>query len=696
MVSRASPGTSRDKQQAVESVAAHAETLRSRALRRVDGQAISTWLLAGGLVLYLAMDGGGYDIVVRSQVGIIVWWLVLVGAAWGVLPATRISRVGWGALALFGGYVVWTALGATWSNATDLSLPSLSLVAGYLGVLVLALGVHRDREQAVRHTISAIATAGALVAGFALASRLRPDLIAAAHVTSAFLPGTKGRIAWPLNYWNALAALIALVLPLLLANATSARTLLGQAAAAGAIPMVSLCGYLTFSRGGALAAAGGMIVFLALAETRIPKLATVAVSAGGSAILIGGAVHRPAVEKGLLGAVARHQGAGLLVAVVLVCGGVAMAQVGIALATRHAELPGWLRIPRKRATGLLAGAVIAAVVVALAAGAPTRISHAWRDFKRPAPVTLHQNNLSRFGSTSGNGRYAYWKVSVDAAGSHLLRGWGPGTFQVLWPPRAPVWSPALNAHSLYLETLLEGGIVGLVLLAAFMALLVSAAIALAARSRYEARTRAAAVAAASVAFAVSAAFDWVWQVPALPVAFLLLCAAALAPPRGSVAARGRPWASAPLAQSPAGGPGRAPAIRRWVSVLGLRIGLPLVALACLIAIGVPLASTTALRRSQAAAVGGNTAGALLDARAAERIEPDGAAPRLQEALVLELRGDFAGALAAVSRATANEPLDWQAWLVRSRLAAEAGQPAASLAYYRQAKSLNPKSALFTG
>ncbi len=667
----------------MDSVAARAETLRSRALRRIDAQALSTWVLAGGLVLYLAMDGGGYDIVVRSQVGIVVWWLVLVGAAWGVLPATRISRVGWTALALFGAYAAWTALGTTWSQSTDLSLQSLSLVAGYLGVLLLALGIHRDREQAIRHTLTAIATAGALVAGFALASRLRPDLFAAAHVTSSFLPGTQGRIAWPLNYWNALAALIALVLPLLLANATSGRTLLGQAAAAGAIPMVSLCGYLTFSRGGALAAAGGLIVFLALAEDRIPKLATIATAAGGSAILIAGAVHRPAVEKGLLGTAAHHQGATLLVAVLLVCGGVAMAQVGIGLAARHAELPGWLRIQPRRARAVLAVAVIGVVVVALAAGAPTRISHAWRDFKRPAPVTLHQNNLSRFGSTSGNGRYDFWKVAVKASGAHLLRGSGPGTFQLIWPTRAPVWSPALNAHSLYLETLLEGGVVGLALLAAFLALLVGTAIALAARSRYEARTRAAAVAAASIAFAISAGVDWVWQVPALPVAFLLLCAAALAPRR----ARDR-------AREQADPPTRVRPIGRWASMLGLRIGLPLVAVACLIAIGIPLAGTTALRRSQAAAANGNTAAALLDARAAERVEPDSASPQLQEALVLELRRDFSGALVAVNRATSDEPLNWQAWLVRSRLQAEAGQPAASLASYRRARSLNPKSALF--
>ena len=42
-----------------------------------------------------------------------------------------------------------------------------------------------------------------------------------------------------------------------------------------AIPLVVLCGYLTFSRAGALGAAVALISFLALAPKRLPKLATV-------------------------------------------------------------------------------------------------------------------------------------------------------------------------------------------------------------------------------------------------------------------------------------------------------------------------------------------------------------------------------------------------------------------------------------
>ena len=80
----------------MESVAARSASPVSGALLRADlTRRGRIWLLAGGLVAYLAIDGGGYDIVVHSQVAIVVWWVVLLGAAWGLLPAARLTRSAW-------------------------------------------------------------------------------------------------------------------------------------------------------------------------------------------------------------------------------------------------------------------------------------------------------------------------------------------------------------------------------------------------------------------------------------------------------------------------------------------------------------------------------------------------------------------------------------------------------------------------
>ncbi len=645
---------------------------RGRSIVRPDLTAIAVWVLAGAIVVYLGLDGGGYDLVVRNQVGLIVWWAILIAAAAGLLPAaTRLTRSGWVSLALLGGFVLWTALASTWSHSSERSLAELSRVACYLGIFLLAITIYRDRDKALRHTVAAIASAIAFVAAVALLSRLRPGTFAAADQSASYLPGTQGRLGWPINYWNGLAALVALGLPLLLAVATSARRLWAQALAAAALPMVALCGYLTFSRGGALAAGVALIAFFFVTGDRIPKLATALVAAAGSAILIAGAVHRHGVQDGLVNAVARHQGNQLLIAVVLVCAGTAIVQVGIGLATRHGTLPKLLRVSRRRAGLLLAAALACGIIAALAAGAPSRLSHAWNDFKRTNATALHSTGISRFGSASGNGRYQYWRVAVHASRQHLLTGWGPGTFPLVWLPHSTNDDYVQNAHSLYVETLLEDGLIGLALIVGLFVLVIGRAATVAWRARYEARTYGAAATAACLAFAVSAAVDWVWQIPVLPVCFLLLAAAVFAPRRGAGAAPMPSWG-------------------RWL----MRGAMVLAALACLVAIVVPLSTTNAVRASQTAAASGNYPEALSYARAATSIEPGAASAQLQTALVLELEGKLGAAVQAAHNATTDEPLNWESWLVLSRLKTETGHPLAALRAYRQARSLNPHSTLF--
>ena len=301
-------------------------------------------------------------------------------------------------------------------------------MACYLGALLLGMMVHRDRRRGVRHTINALALAIFLVAGLAVISRLRPDLFPAAQQTGAFIPDASNRLSWPIDYWNALAALLAFGLPLMFVVATSARTILGQAAAAGGIPVIALGIYLT-SRGGLLATVAGVIVFFALAPERLPKLTTAAATAAGSTILIAGAVHRSAIERGLATPEAVREGKGLVAAVLLVIVGTAVVQAGLGLALRHASQPRWMTVPVRRARWLLAGAIVLAVAIALAAGAPSRLSHAYQDFKHPVSNALHSTTISRFEALSGNGRYDYWKAAVDGLSGHVLGGHGPGTFQ---------------------------------------------------------------------------------------------------------------------------------------------------------------------------------------------------------------------------------------------------------------------------
>jgi hypothetical protein len=238
----------------------------------------------------------------------------------------------------------------------------------------------------------------------------------------------------------------------------------------------------------------------------------------------------------------------------------------------------------------------------------------------------------------------------------------------VWEPRAPFAGYVINAHSLYVETLAEVGVVGLALLGAFLLVVLSAGTRVVISSRTQARVLAAGAVAAVVAFAVSASVDWVWQMPVLPAAVLLLAGALLAPEgRGTARPRHRRLA---------------------------RAGAVVVALACLAAIAVPLGTVSAVRDSQQAASAGNTQLALADARTALRLEPGAASARLQEALVLEARHDLSGALVAARAATRDEPTNWTNWLTVSRLEAEAGHVQAAVSAYDRARRDNPRSPVF--
>jgi O-antigen ligase len=70
-----------------------------------------------------------------------------------------------------------------------------------------------------------------------------------------------------------------------------------------------------------------------------------------------------------------------------------------------------------------------------------------------------------------NDRVAYWRVAAKDFESHVAVGSGAGTYAAYWSrhPQRVYFAP-LNAHSLYLETGAELGIVGLALLLAMLAL----------------------------------------------------------------------------------------------------------------------------------------------------------------------------------------------------------------------------------
>jgi hypothetical protein len=114
-------------------------------------------------------------------------------------------------------------------------------------------------------------------------------------------------------------------------------------------------------------------------------------------------------------------------------------------------------------------------------------------------------------------RYAYWKVALRSFADHPLTGVGSGGFQAEWLRERPFPEPVRDAHSLYLETPAELGLVGLALLALLIGSVAVTA-------------RAAGPAAALAAWALHAGADWDWELPALTLVAIVLAGLVLTSP----------------------------------------------------------------------------------------------------------------------------------------------------------------------
>ena len=109
-------------------------------------------------------------------------------------------------------------------------------------------------------------------------------------------------------------------------------------------------------------------------------------------------------------------------------------------------------------------------------------------------------------------RHAYWGVARASALDRPVTGTGAGSYESLYAASDLASAPARDAHSLYLETLDELGIVGLALLAGTMALPLLIA--------FRSGAASAPAAAAYLAFVLHAGIDWDWEMPAVTIAGL--------------------------------------------------------------------------------------------------------------------------------------------------------------------------------
>jgi O-Antigen ligase len=456
----------------------------------------------------LAFITGGYFEEPRLVATCAVWGLVLLLAFLSPRPLPA-SRAGWAALGGLCLITVSTAISFAWAPLPSAATDNLVRLLLYVGTLVAALAVLRDR-RAGRLLEPALAAGTLVVIGYGLAGRLLPGLIEMGASSRA-----DGRLEQPITYWNAEGALAAMgmVLCARMAGDSSRPLWVRSLASAGAVPL-ALGAYLSYSRGAIAAALIGLVVLVAAAPSQAQLRAAVTtffagvLTAAASAALPGVASLRGTADERVA------DGAVMLTIIVAAMVGAGLLETWIG----RGERSGRLRASTLRAARRLPAVAIAALVLTLIALVASGLAER-SVAERPSQV----RGAARLTSVDSS-RYDYWKVGVDAFAEKPLQGVGSGGFRTVWLRERPAPGYALEVHSLPLEVAVELGLVGLLGFLMFIGGLTVAA----RRALTAERLAATGPVAAGVVFLLHSSIDWDWQIPAVTLPAIILFAAVVA------------------------------------------------------------------------------------------------------------------------------------------------------------------------
>ncbi|MEP6893242.1 MAG: O-antigen ligase family protein, partial [Gaiellaceae bacterium] len=402
-------------------------------------------LLSAGLVAGAVFFGGG------SGDSRVLWVggpaVVLAVASLGLrslgvvgLPALNgRARI---AVAGGAGLVAWTGISIAWSVAGDHSWSAFNKGIAYAGFLVVGLALCSIGIRTTRTVAGLLAAILGAALMWALVGKAIPS------VGPSDLLGI-GRLQSPIGYANGLALLAdaAVALGLWLALA---RTFLPRVGGTVLVFLAMLVVLLTSSRAGLIGAVLALGLWLWAGRERLTS-ALVAVAASVPAALVAGwAFTRPAlVDAGVAHAGRAHDGA---IFGVIVLAGAVVAVVAMLRLPRVA-------VGRERmvARSLVALAVVAVLVgIGVVAG-----SHRFSGGECA-------NAPGRVGSLCANNRLQWWREAGRIFAGHPLGGSGAGTFEIARTQVRRNADFVTEPHSVPLQVLAGTGIVGGLLLVAFV------------------------------------------------------------------------------------------------------------------------------------------------------------------------------------------------------------------------------------
>lgn len=602
--------------------------------------------------------GGYYDSRIWAPAGAIA--IVLLIAAYTANPV-RLGRPALTALAALAALSAWALASTAWASAREDAIVTGNRLVVLTAMLALLLVLVRDVRRATWAMGAAVAGT-AVVAGYLL-YRL------------AFGKGVElfvlGRLHEPLEYINGQgSAFVLATFPALILAARRGSPAINAAGAALAVVFASMA-LLSQSRGVALAAAAGTLVYLLVGQGRLRRagvfaIVAAAVAAAGPAVFD---VYQASAAAALDESVVQRAGRAILGAAVAVAVVIAVCrwlEERMPVARRMVVRRAWAVTLGVAAVGVLA--VSAASIGAIS----ERVQQQYDAFVHEGEPSGRENPTTRLASGAGN-RYGYWKIAVDVWRSDPVVGVGAGGYAIPYFEHRDTLEDVRQPHSAELQVLAELGIVGTLLLLTFLGSVVWGLVR-ATRERSRSREPLLAIAGAAMfaAWVTHTSVDWLHLLPGVTGVALVGVAAALGPQ-----AR----------------PARQPAVR------GGRSMTPAFVVGAVLAVVTAVSALTMLSRqalvehyarSAQQALATDPARALELSNNATRLDRDMMQPYYVRAASLARFGDGRRAAATLEAALRREPSNFVTWALLGDLRVRMGDEARAKAAYTEASRLNPR------
>ena len=416
-------------------------------------------LLAAASTLFSAGSSNG-RLVWIGLAALVVAATLVAGAFLG-LPRPAVGREAAVALSLLAAFVAWNGVAVLWSIEPDRSWDYFNRGLVYLALAVVGIAVGSFVPRAARAWAYVLALALALPLGWALLTKAVPSI--------GSDTGRVARLSAPIGYWNALALLFAMALPLALwlaARREHAHWLRALGVVYAYALVVGLL--LTYSRGGVLAGGVAIVLWLVLGRPRVESAAALLLGGGAALGVAVWAFSRPGLaEDGQASSVRAHDGAWFAVVFLLA----ALAVGALAYLGSLAEERRPLSDRRRR---LLGQAALAVLVVGVAAGsialAVESKPQGWfNEFTAQPTNAAAQEGPGRIINASSSSRWLWWKEAWEAFEKQPLHGTGAGTFELTHRLLRTNSIVVTEPHNVPLQFLSETGIIGLLPFLGFVA-----------------------------------------------------------------------------------------------------------------------------------------------------------------------------------------------------------------------------------